>query len=73
MLIIILLTVNIDKPLEDLLQNSPILSGLEASARFFSHAIVSGCFTGYDGRICAESFRIKEQEYILAAKALERK
>jgi oligopeptide transport system permease protein len=73
MLIVILLTVTLKKPLEDLLQNSPILSGLSSlGPAFFSMLIVFGLlYWGTMARIVrGEVLRIKEQEYILAAKAL---
>lgn len=73
MLIVILLTVTLKKPLEDLLENSAVLKGLSnLGPAFFSMLIVFGLlYWGTMARIVrGEVLRIKEQEYILAAKAL---
>lgn len=73
LLIVILLTVTLKKPLENLLENSALLKGLSSlGPAFFSMLIVFALlYWGTMARIVrGEVLRIKEQEYILAAKAL---
>jgi oligopeptide transport system permease protein len=73
LLIVILLTVTLKEPLEELLENSPILEGLSnLGPAFFSMLIVFALlYWGTMARIVrGEVLRIKEQEYILAAQAL---
>lgn len=73
LLVVILLSVTLKQPLEDLLENSPILSGLSnLGPPFFSMLIVFALlYWGTMARIVrGEVLRIKEQEYILAAHAL---
>lgn len=73
LLIVILLSVTLKEPLEDLMENSPIFKGLSSlGPAFFSMLIVFALlYWGTMARIVrGEVLRIKEQEYILAAKAL---
>lgn len=73
LLIVILLTVTLKKPLENLLENSALLKGISSlGPAFFSMLIVFALlYWGTMARIVrGEVLRIKEQEYILAAKAL---
>ncbi len=73
LLIIILLTVTLKEPLEKLLESSALLSGISSlGPAFFAMLIVfSLLYWGTMARIVrGEVLRIKEQEYVLAAKAL---
>lgn len=73
LLIVILLTVTLKQPLEKLLENSAIFKGLSnLGPAFFSMLIVFALlYWGTMARIVrSEVLRIKEQEYILAARAL---
>lgn len=73
LLIIILLSVTLKKPLEDLLQNSALLKGISSlGPPFFSMLIVFALLYWVTmARIVrGEVLRIKEQEYILAARAM---
>jgi oligopeptide transport system permease protein len=73
LLIVILLSVTLKEPLEGLMKSSPLLKGLSAlGPAFFSMLIVFALlYWGTMARIVrGEVLRIKEQEYILAAKAL---
>lgn len=73
LLVVILLSVTLKGPLEDLMANSPILKGLSSlGPAFFAMLIVFALlYWGTMARIVrGEVLRIKEQEYILAAKAL---
>lgn len=73
LLIVILLSVTLKDPLEELLQNSPIFSGIsDLGPAFFSMLIVFALlYWGTMARIVrGEVLRIKEQEYVLAARAL---
>jgi len=73
LLIVILLSVTLKEPLEDLMKNSAIFKGLSSlGPAFFSMLIVFALlYWGTMARIVrGEVLRIKEQEYILAAKAL---
>jgi oligopeptide transport system permease protein len=73
LLVVILLSVTLRKPLETLLENTEWLKGISGlGAPFFSMLIVFALlYWGTMGRIVrGEVLRIKEQEYILAATAL---
>ena len=73
LLIVILLSATLKEPLEDLLENSRIFSGIsELGPAFFSMLIVFALmYWGTMARIVrGEVLRIKEQEYVLAARAL---
>lgn len=73
LLVVILLSVTLKEPLADLMKNSPLLEGLSSlGPAFFSMLIVFALlYWGTMARIVrGEVLRIKEQEYILAAKAL---
>ncbi len=73
LLVVILLTVTLKQPLEELLENSSLFKGLSSlGPAFFSMLIVFALlYWGTMARIVrGEVLRIKEQEYILAAQAL---
>ena len=73
LLIVILLAVSLKDPLEELMDSSPILTGIsDLGPAFFSMLIVFALlYWGTMARIVrGEVLRIKEQEYVLAAKAL---
>jgi len=73
LLIVILLSATLKDPLENILQSSAIFSGIsELGPAFFSMLIVFGLmYWGTMARIVrGEVLRIKEQEYVLAARAL---
>ncbi len=73
LLVVILLSATLKGPLEDMLENSRIFSGIsELGPAFFSMLIVFALmYWGTMARIVrGEVLRIKEQEYVLAARAL---
>ncbi len=73
LLIVILLSVSLKGPLETLLENSPIFASIsDLGPAFFSMLIVFALlYWGTMARIVrGEVLRIKEQEYVLAARAL---
>ena len=73
LLVVILLSATLKEPLEKLLENSSLLSGIsELGPAFFSMLIVFALmYWGTMARIVrGEVLRIKEQEYVLAARAL---
>ena len=73
LLIVILLAATLKDPLADLLENSAIFSGIsDLGPKFFSMLIVFALlYWGTMARIVrGEVLRIKEQEYVLAARAL---
>lgn len=73
LLIVILLSVTLKKPLENLLAASPVFAGLsKLGPPFFSMLIVFAMlYWGTMARIVrGEVLRIKEQEYVLAARAM---
>ena len=73
LLVVILLSATLKEPLEDMLQSNAALSGIsELGPAFFSMLIVFALmYWGTMARIVrGEVLRIKEQEYVLAARAL---
>lgn len=73
LLVVILLSATLKGPLEDILENSRIFSGIsELGPAFFSMLIVFALmYWGTMARIVrGEVLRIKEQEYVLAARTL---
>ena len=73
LLVVILLSATLKEPLEKILENSRLLSGIsELGPAFFSMLIVFALmYWGTMARIVrGEVLRIKEQEYVLAARAL---
>ena len=73
LLVVILLSATLKGPLEKILENSHVLSGIsELGPAFFSMLIVFALmYWGTMARIVrGEVLRIKEQEYVLAARAL---
>jgi oligopeptide transport system permease protein len=73
LLVVILLSATLKEPLEKILENSPIFSGIsELGPAFFSMLIVFALmYWGTMARIVrGEVLRIKEQEYVLAARAM---
>ncbi|MEZ4627256.1 MAG: ABC transporter permease [Eubacteriales bacterium] len=72
LLIVILLSATLKDPLEALLQSSAVFSGIsELGPAFFSMLIVFARAQRMMARIVrGEVLRIKEQEYVLAARAL---
>ncbi|MHB1315419.1 MAG: ABC transporter permease [Christensenellales bacterium] len=73
LLIVILLSVTLKKPLENLLESSSLFSGLSnLGPPFFSMLIVFAMlYWGTMARIVrGEVLKIKEQEYVLAARAM---
>ena len=73
LLVVILLSATLKEPLEKMLENSRLLSGIsELGPAFFSMLIVFALmYWGTMARIVrGEVLRIKEQEYVLAARAL---
>ena len=73
LLVVILLSATLKEPLERILENSSVLSGIsELGPAFFSMLIVFALmYWGTMARIVrGEVLRIKEQEYVLAARAL---
>jgi len=73
LLVVILLSATLKGPLENILQNSKVFSGIsELGPAFFSMLIVFALmYWGTMARIVrGEVLRIKEQEYVLAARAM---
>lgn len=73
LLIVILLSVSLKEPLESVLENSPIFSSIsDLGPAFFAMLIVFAMlYWGTMARIVrGEVLRIKEQEYVLAARAM---
>ena len=73
LLVVILLSATLKEPLEKILENSKVFSGIsELGPAFFSMLIVFALmYWGTMARIVrGEVLRIKEQEYVLAARAM---
>ncbi len=73
LLVVILLSATLKEPLEKILENSTVFSGIsELGPAFFSMLIVFALmYWGTMARIVrGEVLRIKEQEYVLAARAM---